>query len=44
MGFKQTVLDLDDADIARGAPFHTEWVYGPIPPVEINQPKGHEAE
>ena len=39
MGFKQTVLDLDDEDIARGAPFHVECVYGPIPsPPQEPQP------
>jgi len=31
LGFHQTVLDLDAWAIEEGAPFHTEWVYGPIP-------------
>lgn len=26
------VLDLDDEDLVRGAPFETVRVYGPIPP------------
>jgi len=39
IGFHQTILDLDADDIERGAPFHTECVYGPIPsPPQEPQP------